>query len=92
MEKPLPKSTVRVVQAEVQRIVGKDFDRLVDLLKKIESQNQVLIIQNNAAARDLKKHHEAVARTLTSFAELLSLPDQHLPVINTIKEFLNYIK
>ena len=92
MDNPLPKPTIRVIQAEVQRLVGRDFDTLVDLLKKVEAQNKVIIMQNNESARDLKKHHEAVARTLVAFTELLSHPDNNPPIINTIKEFLNYIK
>jgi hypothetical protein len=92
MDKPLPKSTLRVVQAEVQRLVGRDFNIITDLLKHIESQNKVIVMNHNAALREQQKHNEAVARTLAALSDLLSVPEHHSVVVATIKEFLNHIK
>lgn len=88
----LSETTLRVVQAEVQRLVGRDFDALHDILKRIETQNKVIIAQHNVAAKENEKHHTAVAKTLVALGAILEEPQHHTEVLSTIREFLAHIK
>lgn len=91
MPDSIPSSVRRVVLAEVQRLVGRDFDALRDALKRIESQNSALIVMLNNHDKNHTKFLGALRVLLVRLGELLEHPDKRPEAIKTIQEFLDAI-
>lgn len=86
---PLPKPLLRVVQAEVQRIIGKDLDGIKDTMKRIEAQNCVIITQqNNRRIADeafTSRFDKLIATLLTCHEEPTKLGE----IQAVLRDFLN---